>query len=69
MVRLQLLEVDLGVVALGVPKETSDKVLEEAEDVVAPLVVATAGIVDDRLLLTNEYPDKDNATIGPPTSP
>lgn len=55
--------------ALGVPKETSDKALEEAEDVVAPLVAAIAGIINDRLLLTDEYSDEDDAPIGPPTSP
>lgn len=67
--RLQLLEVDLGVVALGVPKETSDKALEEAEDTVAPLVSTMAGIVDDRLLLTDEYLDEDDAPVGPLASP
>jgi hypothetical protein len=37
--RLQLPQVDLGVVALGVPEVTSDKALEEAKDVVVPLVL------------------------------
>lgn len=51
------------------PKETSDKALEEVEDVVAPMVAATVGIIDDRLLLTDEYLDKDDAPIGPLASP
>ncbi|CAD6333979.1 unnamed protein product [Miscanthus lutarioriparius] len=55
--------------ALGVPKETSDKALEEAEDAVAPLVAAAVGIINDRLLLTDEYPDEDDVAVGPPASP
>ena len=42
--------------ALGVPNKTSDKELEEAESAVVPLVATAAGIVDDKLLLINEYP-------------
>jgi hypothetical protein len=42
--------------------------MEEAEDTVAPLVIVVAGIVDDRLLLTDEYLEEDDAPVNPPTS-
>ena len=54
--------------ALGVPKETSNKELEEVEGAVAPLVAATAGIVKDRLLLIGEYPKEENVPAGPSAS-
>ncbi|CAD6270043.1 unnamed protein product [Miscanthus lutarioriparius] len=54
--------------ATSVPKETSDKQMEEAEDAVAPLVAAAAGIIDNRLLLTNEYLEEDDFPTGPPMS-
>lgn len=62
-------QADLGAVALGVPKETFDKELEEAKSAVAPLVAATVGIVDDRLLLINEYPEEEDAPMDPLVSP
>jgi hypothetical protein len=46
-----------------VPKETSDKELEEAESAVAPLVAIAAGIVDDKLLLNDKYPEEDDALL------
>ena len=55
--------------ALGVHKETSDKELKEAKSSVAPLVAATVGIVDDRLLLINEYLEEEDALMDPPVSP
>ena len=55
-------------VALGVPKETSDKELEEAEGMVAPLVAAAARIIDDRLLMIDEYPEEDDAPASLPVS-
>jgi hypothetical protein len=69
LVRLQLPQVDLGVVALSVPKETLDKGLEEAKDTVAPLVAIAMSIVDDRMLLFDEYPDEGDAPVGPQASP
>lgn len=59
----------MGTVALGIPKETSDKDLEEAEDTVMPLVDATTNIVDDGLLLVDEYPEETAALADPPASP
>jgi hypothetical protein len=56
-------------VALGVPKDTSDEALEEAEGVVALLVTAIANIMDDESMLSDEYPDKEEAPAHPPTSP
>ena len=44
---------------MGMPKETSNKELEEAKSTVAPLVTTAAGIVDDRLLLIDEYLEED----------
>jgi hypothetical protein len=52
-----------------VPKETSDKELEEAKSAVAPLVAIPAGIVDDKLLLNDKYPEEDDALADPPVSP
>ena len=69
LAKFKLLEVDLSIVALGMPKETSDKELEEAEGMVAPLVAAAAGIGDDMLLLVDEYLEEDDALIGSPASP
>lgn len=51
------------------PKETSDKELEEVENMVVPLVVAMAGIIDNKLLLIDEYQKVDDALTGPPVSP
>jgi queuine/archaeosine tRNA-ribosyltransferase len=50
---------------MGVPKETSNKQMEEAKDVVAPLVAAAANIVNDRMLLMDEYLDEDDAPVDP----
>jgi hypothetical protein len=69
LVRLQLPQVDLGDVALSVPKETSDKGLEEAKDTVASLVATGMSIVDDRMLLFDEYPDEGDVPVGPQASP
>ncbi|CAD6223576.1 unnamed protein product [Miscanthus lutarioriparius] len=69
LTNLQLPQADLGAVSLGMPKETSDKELEEARSAVVPLVAATAGIVDDKLLLFNEYPEEEDAPVDPPVSP
>lgn len=55
--------------ALGVPKDTSNKALERAVDAVAPLVAAVTSIVDDALLLVNEYPDEVDGPAAPPASP
>lgn len=55
--------------ALGVPKETYDKELEEAEITVAPLVTTAVGIVDDRLLLIDKYPEEEDAPASPSVSP
>ena len=41
--------------ALGVPKESFDKDLEEVEDAMAPLVDSAMNIIDDGLLLADEY--------------
>ena len=45
LAKLQLPQTNLGDVALGIPKDTSDKALEIAKDTIAPLVVATVSIV------------------------
>jgi queuine/archaeosine tRNA-ribosyltransferase len=39
--------------------------MEEAKDVVAPLVAAAANIVNDRMLLMDEYLDEDDAPVDP----
>lgn len=62
-------KVDLGLMAMGVPKETFDKQMEESEDTVAPLAATMARIIDDRLLLTNEYPEEDDTPISPLAPP
>jgi hypothetical protein len=59
----------LGAVALGVPKDTFNNALEEAENMVAPLVPTTANIVDDGSLLIDEYPNKEEASADPLASP
>ena len=69
LAKLLLLEVDLITVALGMPKNTSNKEKKEAKGVVAPLVDVAAGIIDDRLLLVDEYPEGDDAPVGSPMSP
>lgn len=69
LMRLQLPQVDLGAVALGVPEDTSDRALEVAEDAMAPLVATVANIVDDGSLLVDEYPDEEGAPTNPPASP
>ena len=61
LAKLQLPLVDLGAVDLGVPKETSNKLLEEAKSTVVPLVAVVAGIINDRLLLIDEYLEEDDA--------
>jgi hypothetical protein len=67
--RLQLPQVDLGAVALGVPEDTSDRALEVAKDAMAPLVATAAKIVDDGSLLVDEYPDEEGAPTNPLASP
>ena len=61
LAKLQLPLVDLGAMDLGVPKETSNKLLEEAKSTVVPLVAVVAGIINDRLLLIDEYLEEDDA--------
>lgn len=67
--RLQLPHVDLGAVVLGVLEDTSDSALEDAKDTVAPLVPAAVNVVDDGLLLDDEYPDEEEASTTPLASP
>lgn len=55
--------------ALGVPEDTSDKALERAEDAVAPLVAAATNIMDDALLLVDDFPDEVEGPTAPPASP
>lgn len=69
LARLQLTQVDLGAVGLGVIDDTFDRALEEAEDAVAPLVTAAINIIDDGSLLVDEYPDDGGAAADPPASP
>lgn len=69
MARLQLPQVDLGAVALGVPKDTFDEALEEAEGAVAQLVTTITNIVDDESLMSDEYPDEEEAPADPPAYP
>lgn len=69
MMKIWLPKVDLGPVAMGVPKETSEKQMVEAKEAIAPLVATAASIIDDRLLLTNEYPEEDCAPVDPSVSP
>ena len=68
MMKLWLPMVDLGPMASGIPKEILDKQMEEAKDTVAPLVTVATSIVEDRLLLTDEYPEEDVA-VDPLVSP
>jgi hypothetical protein len=68
LVKLQLPQVNLGAVALGVPEGISDEKLEEAVDAVAPLAVAAVGIVDDPALLVDDLQDEGMAPIGPVVS-
>ena len=56
-------------VALGVPNDTSEKFLERVEDAVAPLVATTANIIDDALLLVDNFPDEVEGPTDPPPSP
>ena len=58
-----------SVVALGIPKDTSDRALEEAKDVVVPLVTLAMNIIDDGSLLDDEYSDEEGAPADPPASP
>lgn len=58
-VRLQLPQVDLGRWRWKYPS-TSSMDLEDAEDTVAPLVFATADIVDERLLLNDDDPEDED---------
>lgn len=55
--------------ALGVPKETFDKELEQVEGAMAPLVATTTGIINDRLILIDEYLEEEGAPAGPLVSP
>lgn len=61
--------VDLGAMALGVPLDMFDNALEEAEIMVAPLVPATANIVNDGSLLIDEYLDEEEAPADPSAPP
>lgn len=54
--------------ALGVPEDTSDRALERAEDAMAPLVAASANIIEDASLLVEDYPDEVDASAAPPAS-
>jgi hypothetical protein len=56
-------EVKLGPMASSVPKETSDKQMEEAKDMVASLVAVVTSIIDDRLLLMDEYLEEDDVPV------
>lgn len=69
LAKLQLPRVNLGAVALGIPKDTSDKALETAEDTVAPLVAAAMNIIDDASLLVDDFPDEVEGPAAPPSSP
>lgn len=69
LVRLQLPQVDLGAMVLGIPKDTSDDALEEAEGIVSLLIPAIANIMDDESLLSDEYPDVEEAPSDPLASP
>lgn len=55
--------------ALGVPEDTSDRALEEAEDTVAPLVATAVNIIDDMSLLVDEYLDEVEVPINHLASP
>lgn len=55
--------------ALGVTEDTSDKVLERAEDAVAPLVASVVNIVDDASPLVDEYPNEVDGPAASPVSP
>jgi hypothetical protein len=68
LAKLQLSQVDLSTVALGVPEDTFDKALERAKDAVAPLVAATVNIIDDVSLLVDDDPDEAEGPAVPPTS-
>jgi hypothetical protein len=43
--------------------------MEEVEDMVAFLVSTGAGIIDDRLLLMDEYLEEKDVPVDPPVSP
>lgn len=47
LARLQLLQVDLGAVVLGVPSNAFDEDLERARYMVVPLVDVAVNIIDD----------------------
>lgn len=69
MIKLWYPEVDLGPMARGMPKKISEKQLEEAKEAIAPLVDAAVGVVDDKLLLRDEYPEEDGAPVVSLASP
>lgn len=55
---------------LGIPKDTSNQALEEAEDAVAHWVSATMKIIDDESVLSDNYLDEEEEALAdPPTSP
>lgn len=62
-------DVDLSLIMKGMPEKTSEKKLEETKEAVAPFVDTTAGVVDDRQLLADEYPNDDGAPAGPQVPP
>lgn len=69
LARLQLPQVDLGAMALGVLEDTSDRALEEAKDTVAPLIAVAVNIIDDWSLLVDEHPDEGGTPTDPLASP
>jgi hypothetical protein len=56
-------------VALGIPEDTSNKALERAEDVMAPLVATATNIVNDAMLLANDYLKEVDGPAAQPASP
>ncbi|CAD6214984.1 unnamed protein product [Miscanthus lutarioriparius] len=69
LTRLWHPDIDLSLIMRGTPEKTLEKKLEETEEAVAPFVDTTARVVDNRLLLTDKYPDEDGAPAGPPVPP
>jgi hypothetical protein len=53
----------------SIPKETSNKQMKEVKDVVASLVAVGAGIIDDRLMLMDEYLEEEDVPVDPSVSP
>jgi hypothetical protein len=56
-------------VALGIPEGTSNKALERAKDIMAPLVFAIVNIIDDALLLVDDYSEEVDGPAAPLASP